>query len=100
VDRRKNNRRKLWDVPAEYHCPIIGTCLHVEELRQIARKAGNSLDPRSSDYQLHVRFVAAADGELRLYDADGRAMAILGVRPTPQRTEPPVWRTVINALMT
>jgi len=38
--------------------------------------------------------------ELRLYDADGRAMAILGVQPTPQGTEPPVWRTVINALLT
>jgi len=61
ADRRKNNRRKLWDVPGEYHCPIIGTCLHVEELRQIARKARSSLEPRSSDYQLHVRFVAAAD---------------------------------------
>ena len=53
-------RRKLWGIPAEYHCPIIGTCLHVEELRRLARKADCGLSPRSSDYEVHVRFVAVA----------------------------------------
>jgi len=36
---RKNNRWKLWDVPEEYRCPIVGTCFHVEELRRLWREA-------------------------------------------------------------
>lgn len=38
--------------------------------------------------------------ELRLYNSDGRAMAIIGAQPTPEGAEPPVWRTVMNALVT
>lgn len=57
---RPRSRRKLWDIPEQYHCPIIGTCLHVEELRRLARKADCGLNPRSSDYEVHVRFVAVA----------------------------------------
>jgi hypothetical protein len=30
-------RRKLWDIASKYHCPLIGTCLSVEELRRLAR---------------------------------------------------------------
>ncbi len=27
-------RRKLWEIPPEFHCPVIGTCLEVAELRR------------------------------------------------------------------
>ena len=37
--------------------------------------------------------------ELRLYDSDASAMAFIGVQPLPDGTEPPVWRTVMNALL-
>lgn len=54
-------RRKLWDLPPKYHCPIIGTCLHVDELRRVARKAGASAGAPLSDYEVHVSFVAGAN---------------------------------------
>lgn len=59
-------RRKLWDIPHKYHCPVIGTCLHVEELREIARKAGAKPRQSLTDYDVHVSFVAAADEKNRL----------------------------------
>ncbi len=34
----KAGRRKLWDIPHKYHCPVIGTCLSVEELRRVASR--------------------------------------------------------------
>ena len=32
-------RRKLWEIGNKYHCPIVGTCLTVDELRKLARRA-------------------------------------------------------------
>lgn len=37
--------------------------------------------------------------ELRLYDADGRALGVIGPVPTAEGAEPSVWRTLINALL-
>ena len=34
----KNGRRKLWDLPKKLHCPIIGTCLDVDELHNLCEK--------------------------------------------------------------
>jgi hypothetical protein len=50
-------RRKLWEVEEKHHCPVIGSCLSLEELKKIARKggfSGNSFDP----YRLHVEAVS------------------------------------------
>lgn len=41
----------------------------------------------------------AALRELRLYDDDGRAIAVLGSLPTPAGGEHPVWAALINALL-
>lgn len=58
----RRGRRKLWDTPQRLHCPIVGTCLSTAELRRLAAKCG--IDGRSmSDYELHLRFVSAADGK-------------------------------------
>ena len=54
-------RRKLWDVPHKYHCPIIGTCLSVEELRRIADRTAQRPDAPLGDFAIHVSFVSAAD---------------------------------------
>lgn len=58
---QKRHRRKLWDIPEQYLCPIIGTCLHVDELRRLARKLKTSLGNQSSDFHVHVRFVSVAE---------------------------------------
>jgi len=58
--RRAAGRRKLWDLPTKLHCPVIGTCFEAAELRRLARRAMRDLDPRTSDYDLHVTCVSLA----------------------------------------
>ncbi len=53
-------RRKLWDIAGKYHCPLIGTCLSVEELRRLARRAGLEGWDSESDYALHSTAVGLA----------------------------------------
>ncbi len=50
-------RLKLWELEEKHHCPVIGSCLTLEELRKIARKGGfggASFEP----YRLHVEAVS------------------------------------------
>lgn len=61
VEQPRRRRHKLWDIPAKYHCPIVGTCLHVEDLRRLAHKIKGALNPGASDFEVHVRFVAYAE---------------------------------------
>ena len=52
-----NRRRKLWELEDKHHCPVVGTCLALDELKKIARKAGfagQDIDV----YQLHVEAVS------------------------------------------
>lgn len=57
---KTTGRRKLWNVPHKYHCPIIGTCLTVNELRRIADRTARRPAEPLSDFDIHVSFVAAA----------------------------------------
>lgn len=54
------HRRKLWEIRAAYHCPIIGTCLSVEELRNLARRTGVDGWQSATDYELHSIAVGLA----------------------------------------
>ena len=53
-------RRKLWDIPHKYHCPVIGTCFCVADLRRIALRFVPRGTAPPSDYEVHVSFVGAA----------------------------------------
>lgn len=54
-------RSRLWEIWHKYHCPIIGTCLEVDDLRQLARKVGaRLLEDAQSDFEVHVSFVGSA----------------------------------------
>lgn len=61
--RSPSARRKLWDISPLYHCPVIGTCVHVEELRRLTQKSGCRMKHDLSDYEVHISFVAAARGK-------------------------------------
>jgi len=50
---------KLWELSNHYHCPVIGTCLSVEELRKLVRQCGVEVED-DSDYALHSLFVSHA----------------------------------------
>ncbi|MFZ2853291.1 MAG: DUF2325 domain-containing protein [Rhodocyclaceae bacterium] len=55
--RAGSRRRKLWELNHRQHCPVIGTCLPMDELRRLARRAG--LDEKTvADYALHVHAVS------------------------------------------
>ncbi len=58
--REAPRRRKLWEIAHKYHCPIVGTCLTVEELRKLARRAGLEGWDSESDYALHSTAVGLA----------------------------------------
>lgn len=53
-------RRRLWEVAANFHCPLVGACFTVRELSRLGRKAGIGVGERMTDYDLHRNFVQAA----------------------------------------
>lgn len=50
-------RLKLWEIDHRFHCLAIGTCLTMDELRRLARKADITVGAKMSDYELHHSFV-------------------------------------------
>jgi hypothetical protein len=60
AQQRPARRLKLWELNHRFHCLVIGTCLTMNELRRLARKAGISVGARMSDYELHHNFVQLA----------------------------------------
>lgn len=52
-------KRDLWNM-SDYHCPVIGTCLSIPELRRLAAKIQLILPEGASDYELHGCFVSLA----------------------------------------
>ena len=63
-----------WELPPRYHCPVIGTCLSVSELRRIGGLCLNKDDDPGVDYEVHVAFVAAAGDRNALSLAAHKAM--------------------------
>ncbi|NOT18024.1 MAG: DUF2325 domain-containing protein [Sulfuriferula sp.] len=53
-------RKKLWELAVSVHCPVIGTCLNVDELKKLARGAGLHGRDKMSDYALHHAAVSEA----------------------------------------
>lgn len=55
--RKRATRLKLWELEEKHHCPVVGTCLNLDDLSKIARQSGFSghgIDP----YRLHVEAVS------------------------------------------
>src|SRR5262245_26558816 len=46
-------RVKLWELEAGIHCSVIGTCLALDDLRRLVRKADASLAPDADDHAVH-----------------------------------------------
>lgn len=54
---RAPRRLKLWELEAKHHCPVIGTCLNLEELKKVARKGGFA-GQQFDAYRLHLEAVS------------------------------------------
>lgn len=50
-------RRRIWQLPAGWHCSVLGTCLSLQDLHVIARRARYRIDPFTSAYVVHSWFV-------------------------------------------
>jgi hypothetical protein len=95
-------RRKLWELEEKYHCPVIGSCLNLDELKKIARKDGfngNHFEP----YQLHLEAVSlscsrntAAEAMQKMLE---RKYALIIQRFKQAKTDPEVlalWRECLE----
>lgn len=60
-----SRRRRIWDLPRDCHCPVVGVCLPLGTLRRLANKAwgGQAL---ADDYEIHVGAVAECERRNRL----------------------------------
>jgi Uncharacterized protein conserved in bacteria (DUF2325) len=60
-----SRRRRLWDLPHQCHCPVVGVCLPLVALRQLVNKAlgGKTM---ADDYEVHVGAVAECKQRNRL----------------------------------
>ncbi len=52
-------RAKLWELSDKHHCPVIGTCLPIDELAKFARRFSFAGNPRD-EFALHVEAVGYA----------------------------------------
>jgi hypothetical protein len=50
-------RPRLWELEEKHHCPVIGTCLNLDDLLRVARKSGFTGTP-GDPYRLHVEAVS------------------------------------------
>lgn len=95
-------RRKLWEIQSRYHCPIVGTCLTVEELRRLAHRAGLDGWDTGSDYDLHSTAVGLAQeknalSELMHKEMERKFEAVLKrfMRARSEDEILPLWRTAL-----
>lgn len=59
---------KLWDLPAKHHCPVIGTCLRMEDLVRFARR--HAFEAALHDeFELHVEAVGLCQTRNAVSDA-------------------------------
>lgn len=60
-----SQRRKLWGIPHKFHCPVIGVCFGVDELRSLMAKVMHF--PRdTTDFVLHTTAVGACETRSQL----------------------------------
>ena len=62
-----SRRRRLWEVPHKFHCPVVGTCFEVNELRTLMHKVMH-LPRDTSDFVLHTTAVGACETRTVLAD--------------------------------
>ena len=60
-----SRRRKLWEISHKFHCPIIGVCFSVGELRTLMSRVMH-FPADTSDYVLHTTAVGACDERSQL----------------------------------
>ena len=60
--RHTRQREKPWNLQPRFHYRVIGTCLILDELRRLCRKANIIFETPVSDHELHSAFVNIVGG--------------------------------------
>jgi hypothetical protein len=97
----RSRRAKLWELPARWHCPLVGTCLTLEDLRRIARQTGIDV-AEMAEYALHAVIVshcaersAVAERVQRLLEARYAAALALFARAADDAALLALWREAL-----
>lgn len=53
---RSSRRRRLWEIPRKFHCPLIGVCFDCDELRRLMSKTLH-LPRATTDFVVHTTAV-------------------------------------------
>lgn len=69
ASRPARQRIRLKDIEAQWHCTIIGTCLTLADLQDIAGKMRITLAKGASDYSLHTAMVHLASRDATIAKA-------------------------------
>lgn len=68
-----SRRRKLWEIPHKFHCPVIGVCFGVDELRCLMAKVMHF--PRdTTDFVLHTTAVGGCEMRSQLAELLHKSM--------------------------
>ena len=70
---RASRRRRLWELPDRYHCPIVGVCFDVAELRQMMNKY-LKYPPETTDYMWHTIAVGICNTRCALSEKMNRIL--------------------------
>lgn len=91
AERPGSRRRRVWELPASAHCPVIGVCLPIASLRRLTAKvlAGHASE---DDYELHCGVITdcrqrSAMGEAVQRELDRRCAASLAQSARCKSTE-------------
>lgn len=60
-----SRRRKLWEIPHKFHCPVIGVCFGVDELRALMARVMH-FPGDATDFVLHTTAVSNCETRTRL----------------------------------
>jgi hypothetical protein len=60
-----SRRRKLWELPRQLHCPVLGVCLPLEVLRRLVGKVKEG-QAFADDYEIHAGAVSECGHRNRL----------------------------------
>lgn len=71
--RHGSRRKRLWEIAHKYHCPLIGSCFEIGELRAIMKKLLH-FPADCSDFVLHTTAVGACDQRTPLAEALQKAL--------------------------
>jgi hypothetical protein len=68
-----SRRRRLWELPHKFHCPLVGVCFDCAELRALMRKTMH-FPPETGDFVLHTTAVGACEERTPLAETLQKAL--------------------------